>query len=173
MLVVLAACGDDGSAGTPDAGAMTAPPDYETLLTCDVPEPCPRSSAQTAEVFPLLGTEAFACVMRAFAARAPGRYFHDYDSTNTATSNGQRNVFIVGADGSVLHALERYSSGAVMPHSETFEPARRCALKPASYFEACAVAAEGFMGHPDDPAWQCVFEDWLEQCVEEPLLSCE
>jgi hypothetical protein len=190
---LLAACGADASpavsaAGSPAAGSPASPDasldaseersGLESLRACSVPVPCGRSSAQTAEQMPYIARDPFACLMHALAGRTPGRYEHEVIDTNTFSSTARYHAFVVTAEGSVRYAIgNRYSSAVEPAGTESSGPSRHCVLRPASYFEACALALESFTGVQDSEAWRCASADigmaWFESCQQVPLLSCE
>lgn len=183
---LLVACGDDrrSNADTGAAASMApsetpaGPVAVDILRACDVATPCGYSSAQLAEQSPHVGRENFKCLMLALGSRTPGRYEHLTDDTNGFSSSGIDHVLVVSGDGSVRFATSSSRSTATAPQVvTTYQPAMRCSLREASYFEACAAAVDGFTGLPDSPVWPCAFDDlqrkWLERCDEAPLLSCE
>lgn len=157
---------------------MSAPSDYETLGMCEATIPCHATLAQLAEATPYIDHDGFTCIMNALAARTPGLYRYENDSTNTFSSTGTDYVLLVTEDGSVLYAAQGTYSSATEPMQRvTPKPTARCQLKPASYFESCIEALASRNSQPNDPAWACAYGElrssWLEQCEDASITACE
>jgi len=172
---------DGGDAGEPGDNA-----DEQALRACELEEPCFESNAQMVENR-IAHVLLFDCVVRGLAARTPGRYLHLADSTWSDGSVGARHTLLVEEDGSVLYTRVAYSSGPA-PINGNGAKGQRCVLRPASYFEACATAFEGydpvpFGTPPSAEAWACAFGngdgvtpgelDWFESCEELSPLTCD
>jgi hypothetical protein len=182
----LGEAGDAGTAGANGAGAAGAggaPPgnqDAQTLLACDVPEPCGQTSAQLVEAYDHSIGASNVCLMNALAERTPGRYRHRNDSTFGNGSVGAEHTLILHDDGSVLYARVPYfyvfGPSLEDPPPPPPDPGSRCALKPASYFRGCLAAVQFATGGEGDGsgvdgvagaggsaetdeenAWRCVF----------------
>jgi hypothetical protein len=166
------AAGNGGSGGTaPDPDK----PDHEALEQCGQ-SACPTGFAQRIE-----GGEPFAmnnmeCIVTAMRDRTSGIYHVDLNHTwGNGDTTSKYTLFITptGAIEVAEYVLEHVD---FEPH-EDYKPTTRCALKPASFFEACLTAVSvGQM--PGDDAWQCVFPDltsglpWFDGCTEQPP-TCE
>ncbi|HTV24650.1 MAG TPA: hypothetical protein VMG12_38425 [Polyangiaceae bacterium] len=175
--------GGDGGPATEDLSELRA------LEACDVPEPCGESFAQLIEgMTHNIRKDGASCVLRSLADRRPGRYTHRTESTYGNGSTAVLHVFVVAADGSVAYVRDptRYTSSPesgseVLPP----DPAQRCTLKPASYFEQCLAAVEAAVPNSNssaDPAWPCTYGDgvfaqpsrldWFESCTPEAPPRC-
>lgn len=179
------ASGEGGAPGAEDLGELRA------LEACAVPEPCGErdSFAQLIENQARnMDEESLRCVLSALAARRPGRYVHHTDSTFSNGSSAAKHVFVVGADGTAAYVRDPRQSFSGPEPRETVlppDPAQRCTLKPASYFEAClAAVARTAAGatRADDEGWACAFGDgevlrasrldWFERCEPESPPRC-
>lgn len=182
---LLAGCGGDGSGAAMDAGTdastdaadTAARSNIEILRSCDVAMPCALSSAQQVETSVFhIGRDGFECLMLQLAARTPGRYEHRVNTTYSGSAD-THHVFVVSDDGSVRYAPSTTLSSATDPNPTSgFAPGRRCSLKPASYYEACALASASFDGRPESDAWRCAYIEvdlWFEDCAATNTLSCE
>jgi hypothetical protein len=194
--MLLAACGSNPSNGTdpfPDAGAAGATAsageggtagasDFERLSDC-APGACARKSlAQLVEAYSHnIDREGVGCVLSALRDRTPGSLSHQTDSTFSNGSVSADHVLVISADGSVLYARRRSSSGFTSTRID--DPAERCVLKPASYFEACLTALALPPANMDAEAWSCAYGDgatptadtnllWFEECVAESPATC-
>lgn len=178
--------GGDSGPGVDDLSELRA------LEACDVPEPCLESFVQLIEQQThYYRREAVGCLMGALAARRPGRYVHRTDATFSNGSTAAKHVLVVAADGTVAYLRDPSQSFQEEAGSrETALPpdrARRCRLKPASYFEACRASVEALpderTSSGDGTAWACTFGDgqslrpstldWFESCEPESPPRCE
>lgn len=194
--LLLAACGSSPSNGTdpvPDAGAAGATgsageggaageSDFERLSECAAGACARKSLAQLVEAYSHnIDREGVGCILRALRDRTPGSLSHQTDSTFSNGSVSADHVLVVSADGSVLYARRRTSSGFTSRRID--DPAERCVLKPASYFEACLTALALPPADRDAEAWSCAYGDgatptsdsnllWFEECVTESPAAC-
>jgi hypothetical protein len=182
---------DGGSSGAAERGDGVAPDpatlvELRALEACDVPEPCNSSAVQLIEAYTHnIQKEVSSCVLGALAERRPGRYVH---TTEAIFSNGQtraEHVFVVAADGSVAYVRDPSQNFSTPGQAENVippDPAQRCTLKRASYFEACLADVQAATPSDDEAAWACVFGDgtslvpsrldWFERCQAESPPRC-
>jgi len=176
-------CDANESGATPELDAGVTHSGEEALWMCEAQEPCVESIAQMVDgsIAHVLRLD---CAMRELAVRTPGRYRHVTDSAMAGDSTGARHTVVVTDDGSVLYARVPYLA---MPGDGIAEPARRCVLRPTSYFEACQSAIESSAGvpfgpEPSEQAWGCAFGrgdartpselDWFESCEDLSPFTC-
>lgn len=180
--------------GGSSGAAERSPPNTESLdelralEACDVPEPCDSESfVQLVENYAHnIPKEPVSCVLSGLAERRPGRYVHRAEAVFSNGSTQVENVFVVARDGSVAHVRDPSQSPSTPGQPASVippDPAVRCTLKPASYFEACLAAVQSATSSDDDAAWACVFGegtslapsrlDWFESCEREAPPRCE
>jgi hypothetical protein len=169
-----------------DAAAANTNRDIEALLACALDEPCPKPEVQFIEGDSyFIPVDQVTCVMNALAARAPGRYRY---LTESAYGNGgveTEHVLVVTSNGSVIYGRKPDLTVLGLTEEESHpgsDPARRCRLKPASFFEGCVSqlqpsTSESAVGE------DCAFGDggsfmasqlpWFEACEEQSPARCE
>jgi hypothetical protein len=182
-----------GSSGAAERGNGVAPDpatlvELRALEACDVPEPCTAPSVvQLIENYTHnIQTELASCVLGALAQRRPGRYLHRTEAVFSNGNTQAQHVLVVAADGSVAYVRDPSQVFSTPGQLETVippDPAQRCTLKPASYFEACLAEVQAATPSDDDAAWACVFGDgtslvpsrldWFESCTREAPPRCE
>jgi hypothetical protein len=183
LLVVLPACGDDGSTsdglttaaddgadesvgeGDPagldeETEAKDAPEEEgsppELLAACDLPTPC----EYPVELVRNSKTQSYAdsdlCALQAFASGTHGQLIQTVAAFASAESYLDH---VVVAPGVVLRQANGRSDGVGLWQ----KPVERCTIKPLKYFTACA---EAFDADCLDP------ETWVESCEILDDLTC-
>lgn len=174
----------DGGPSNEDLSELRA------LEACGVPDRCePAPFVQLIEDSAHnVPSELVSCLLVGLAERRPGRYVYRTEAVFSNGSTDAKHVFVVAADGSVAYVRDphQFFSGPDSARETVLppDPAQRCTLKPASYFEACLADVQAATSPlDDDAAWACVFGDgsstrasrldWFESCERESPPRCE
>src|SRR5262245_26549577 len=160
--------GDGGIGGSGGTAPDPDKPDHEALEQCGQAA-CPAGFAQRIEGGEPFAMNSMECIVTAMRDRTSGIYHVDLNHTwgnGDTTSKYKMFITPTGAIEVADHLLEHQN----FEPSEDYRPTTRCALKPASFFEACLTAVSaGEM--PGDDAWQCVFPyvtsglPWFDGCT--------
>lgn len=164
----LVACsgGGGGSAGDKNKG------DTDALEACGTAT-CPKGSVQQVEGESLV-VQDMTCIVQAAHDRKPGLYHIALEATTTGSEDDSDYTFVIGPSGDAqvgVHHLQ-----AVMEDvTESWDPVKRCALAPVSFFESCLTdtkAAEA--AGQNASSLSCVYPDlpWFDSC-EEKAPACE
>ena len=141
-----------------DACPWTA--DFDAVEACAVPDPC-------GVYMPNGDPEGYAGTELCFLATLRDRTVATLSVDLNLGDFGEHDLVYVSYSGEAVHVHSSWSFGGCEPDGNTYDPAQRCELQSADWFQTCIDAT--------DPTAQldCMTPaNWFAACGEEPV-ACE